>query len=82
MGGFAEGDECRFWGSYDLDDKLRRVPLGVLVRIAYTGSQKLSGARTMKVFEVRVAKGFSEEPSSPSSKDYDEQNPPPPETPF
>ena len=50
------GDECRFWGSFDLDDKLRLVPVGSRVRIAYTGNDSLSGGRTMKRFEVRTSK--------------------------
>lgn len=85
MGGFVEGDECRFWGSYDLDDKLRRVSLGVRVRVAYIETRNLSGGRTMKVFEVRTAKGSSSSSSSSpsdSTGDSDERNPPPPETPF
>ena len=77
MGGFDEGDECRFWGSYDLDDKLRRVSLGDRVRIAYIETQKLSGARTMKVFEVRTAKGSLSSILSDSARGHDERNPPP-----
>lgn len=69
-----QGDECRFWGSYDLDEKLRRVLEGEKIRIAYIGMEKLSGNREMKIFEVRVSK---EKP-----RDYDEKNPPPAETPF
>ena len=81
MGGFHEGDEFRFWGSYDLDDKLRRVPGGALVRIAYQHSDKLSGGRTMKVFEVRMASGReqvkeNQEVDGPPSW-TDERNPPP-----
>lgn len=73
---FSEGDECRFWGCYDLDEKLRRVLEGSKVRIAYGGMQKLSGGRDMKVFDVRTAKSDEREPP------HDERNPPPPETPF
>jgi len=65
-------DECRFWGSYDLDEKLRRVVVGQKVRIAYVGTDKLSGGREMKIFEVRPAVMSQE----------DERNPPPPETAF
>lgn len=53
-----QGDECRFWGSYDLDEKLWRVVEGEKIKIAYVGPawRKLSGGREMKIFEVRVAK--------------------------
>lgn len=48
--------EFRFWGSYDLDEKLRRVPIRRTVRIVYVGKEELPGEREMKRFEVRVAK--------------------------
>ena len=75
---FKDGEEIRFWGSYDLDEKLRRVRTDHSVRIEYTGKEKLSGAREMKIFEVRLSKkNGNGQPVSPC--EYDETNPPPPE---
>ena len=65
------GDVFRFWGSYDLDQKLKVVPVGHLIKITYLKKEKLSGDRAMKMFEVRLAK----EPT----QTYDELNPPPPD---
>lgn len=63
----AVGDSFRFWGSYDLDQKLRRIEHGELVRIEFKGLEELSAAgdgkaREMKRFEVRRALGASPRP--------------------
>lgn len=52
---YQPGDSFRFWGSYDLDQKLRRVEDGEVVRIEYKGKEELPGGREMKRFEVRRA---------------------------
>ncbi len=61
------GDRLQFWGSTELDQLLSRVPQNAVVRIAYQGRQQLSGDRTLKKWEVRLAKkNAEEEPWVPS----------------
>lgn len=52
---FREGDYLRFWGTKDLEQKLRRVQVRDSVRIEFKGMMELSGDKQMKVFEVRRA---------------------------
>ena len=53
---YRRGDRLQFWGSTELDQLLSRVPQNGVVRITYQGRQQLSGNRTLKKWEVRLAK--------------------------
>jgi hypothetical protein len=51
----ADGEKLGVWGSFDLDERMAKVPAGAYVRITCVERIPLDGGREVKRFEVEVA---------------------------
>lgn len=54
-----DGSHSSTLGSYQLDRGLEEVNPGTLVRITFTGMQKLDGGRKLKTFKIEADDGVS-----------------------
>jgi hypothetical protein len=55
----SDDETLGFWGSTDLNDKLRRVRSGARVRITYTGTEEVAAGYSPKqLFKVETSSGL------------------------
>lgn len=48
-----DGEALKFFGSYDLAQKIKRVHIGMQLRIRYMGKQDIGDSKNMNVFHVQ-----------------------------
>lgn len=46
------GERVGFLGSFKLDEGLKGMPLGTMIRVTYIKKERLKGGKTLKMFDI------------------------------